>query len=416
MFIFTTRTSEINNCKNQTFCYIKQATFNCDLIMPLLINWIILLIFWLLAIYSTSVYESFVMTSKSINFAEPTNYYYFYQQLKAIIYIAITVLLLWKFPIKAFKNHKFAWAIMIGAMILQCLVFTKLWQSYHWSTWWLNIKNLPSIQPSEFFKLAYVIFLSSWLMRKKDQMNSSTFFFTFIVLNALLYVVFLLIPDFWTVLIIGITALIMVRFAWLSIKKTWIILTIWLWWWIIAGLTLGAINSAKFWYLTTRFEYFFTTDKEKIKEEREKAWWQTTQALIAIGWWWFWWNGYGNGLQKYSNLPEAYCDFIFAAFSEEIWFFGNLMLIALYVRMFRYALKHLQKVSDPQLKLMWVWIISIIIVQTLVNIWVNVQILPTTWITLPFISAWWSSLMVNCIELLLLYKILQLENKTLPVK
>jgi len=383
--------------------------------MPLLINWILLLIFWLLAVYSTSVYESFIMTAKSANFAEPTNYYYFYQQLKALIYIVIAIVILWKFPIKTLKNHKFASIIMIWAFILQCLVFSKRWKGYNWATWWLDIPHMPSIQPSEFFKLAYVIFLASRLTRKKENMNKPKFLLTFIVLSALLYAIFLLIPDFWTVLIIWATALIMVRFSWLNLKKTLIILWIWLWAGLFAWLTLGLVND-KFDYITKRFQYFFTVDKSKLEEERERTWWQTTQALIAIGWWGFFWNGYGNGLQKYSNLPESYCDFIFAAFSEEIWFFWNMLLIALYVRMFWYVLKHIQKVNDPQLKLIWIWIISIIIVQTFVNMWVNVQIIPTTWITLPFISAWWSSLMVNCIELLLLYKILQTENKVLPVR
>ena len=383
--------------------------------MPLLINWIILLIFWLLAVYSTSVYESFITTAKSANFLEPTNYFYFHQQLKAILYIAIIFLFLRKFPIKSLKNHKFAGGIMILTFIFQCLVFTPLWDSYNWARGWLNIPHIPSIQPSEFFKLAYVIFLASWLIRKKENMNSPQFLLTFIILSALLYFVFLLIPDFWTVLIIWATALVMVRFSWLKLKKTLAILWIWLWAWLIAWLTLGLVSN-KFSYITKRFEYFFTTNKEKIEEERERTWWQTTQALIAIWWWWFLWNGYGNGLQKYSNLPEAYCDFIFAAFSEEIWFIWNLVLILLYIRMFWYVLKHLQKVNDPHLKLIWVWIISLIIIQTFVNMWVNVQIIPTTWITLPFISAGWSSLMVNCIELLLLYKILKTENKVLPVK
>ena len=383
--------------------------------MPLLINWILLLIFWLLAVYSTSVYESFIMTAKSANFLEPTNYYYFQQQIKAIIYTVVIILILRKFPIKTLKNHKFAWIIMVWTFILQCLVFTSLGWNYNGARWWLDIPGIPSIQPSEFFKLAYVIFLASWLMRKKENMNSPQFLLVFIVLSALLYFVFLLIPDFWTVLIIWATALIMVRFSWLKLNKTLAILGIWLWAWVIAWLTLGLISD-KFSYITKRFEYFFTTDKKKIDEERERTGWQTTQALIAIWWWGFFGNGYGNGLQKYSNLPEAYCDFIFAAFSEEIWFIWNLFLIILYVRMFRYVLKHIQKVNDLQLKLIWIWIISLIIVQTFVNMWVNVQIIPTTWITLPFISAWWSSLMVNCIELLLLYKILQTENKVLPVK
>lgn len=380
--------------------------------MPLLINGILLLIFWLLAIYSTSVYESFTMTLRSVNFADPTNYYYFYQQLKAIWYIIIIILVLWKFPIKSLKSHKFASIIMVITFILQCLVFTKLWESYNWARWWLNIPHIPSLQPSEFFKLAYVIFLASWLTRKKEQMNESGFLLTFIILSALLYFVFLLIPDFGTVLIIWATALIMVRFAGLNIKKTATILVIWLWAWVFAGLTLWFVSD-DFSYLQDRFAYFFTTNEDKIKEERETTWWQPEQALIAIWWWGFWGNGYWNWLQKYSNLPEAYCDFIFAAFSEEIWFKWNLILILLYVWMFRYVLRHLQRVTDPQLKLVWVWIISLIIVQTFVNMWVNVKIIPTTWITLPFISAGWSALMVNCIELLLLYKILQTENKVL---
>ena len=387
--------------------------------MPLLINWILLLIFWLLAVYSTSVYESFTMSLSSINrwfttFTEPTNYYYFYQQIKALIYIAVLFVILRKFPVKSLKNHKVAWILMFWTFIFQCLVFTPLWDSYNWARWWLNIPHIPSIQPSEFFKLAYVIFLASWLMRKKENMDSPQFLLIFIVLNAILFFIFLLIPDFWTVLIIWATALIMVRFSWLKLKKTLAILWIWLWAWVIAWLTLWLVSN-KFSYITKRFEYFFTTDKDKIEEERERTWWQTTQALIAIWWWGFMWNWYWNWLQKYSNLPEAYCDFIFAAFSEEIWFIWNLFLIALYVWMFWYVLKHLQKVNDPHLKLIWVWIISLIIIQTFVNIWVNVQIIPTTWITLPFVSAWWSSLMVNCVELLLLYKILKTENKILPV-
>ena len=138
--------------------------------MPLLINWFFLLSFWLLAVYSTSVFESFIMTANSANFAEPTNYYYFQQQIKAIIYTVVIILLLRKFPVKILKNHKFAWAIMILTFIFQCLVFTKLWDSYNWARWWL----IPSIQPSEFFKLAYVIFLASRLTRKKRKYEFSS--------------------------------------------------------------------------------------------------------------------------------------------------------------------------------------------------------------------------------------------------
>ena len=160
--------------------------------MPLLINWILLLIFWLLAVYSTSVYESFIMTAKSANFADPTNYYYFHQQIKAIIYTIVILAILRKFPIKLLKNHKFAGSIMVITFIFQCLVFTSLWDSYNWARWWLNIPHIPSIQPSEFFKLAYVIFLASRLTRKKENMNSPQFLITFLILSVILYAIFLL--------------------------------------------------------------------------------------------------------------------------------------------------------------------------------------------------------------------------------
>jgi hypothetical protein len=65
------------------------------------------------------------MTAKSANFAEPTNYYYFYQQLKSLVYIVIAIIALRKFPVKLLKNHKFASIVMILAFILQCLVFSK---------------------------------------------------------------------------------------------------------------------------------------------------------------------------------------------------------------------------------------------------------------------------------------------------
>ena len=63
------------------------------------------------------------MTLRSISFAEPTNYYYFYQQTKAIVYIIIAVVLVWKFPLKILKSHRFATIALVITFILQFCVF-----------------------------------------------------------------------------------------------------------------------------------------------------------------------------------------------------------------------------------------------------------------------------------------------------
>ena len=165
--------------------------------MPFLINGIILVLFGFLALYSVSIYESFSMTLRSPSFAEPTNYYYFYQQIKAIIYIVIAVIIVRKFPLRILKSHKFATLALVGAFILQCLVFTKLGDSYGTiAKGWINLPGLPSVQPSEIFKLAFVLFLSSRILRKRDSMHTPQFLFSFIVVNALLFAIYLFIPDF----------------------------------------------------------------------------------------------------------------------------------------------------------------------------------------------------------------------------
>ena len=107
------------------------------------------------------------------------------------------------------------------------------------------------------------------------------------------------------------------------------------------------------------------------------------------------------------QLPEAYSDMIFPAFSEEIGFVGNMLLFALYMGLFFTVLKQLSQVRDPQLKTLAIGIISLIIVQVFVHIGVNLEILPNTGLTLPFVSHGGTALMINLIELALLYKILR---------
>jgi cell division protein FtsW len=99
---------------------------------------------------------------------------------------------------------------------------------------------------------------------------------------------------------------------------------------------------------------------------------------MAIGGGGFAGKGYGKGLQKFGYIPEAQSDFIFAAYSEEIGFVGDVLLISLYCRMFFYFLRHLQHFRDPQGRMIGVGIISILMVQTFVNIGVNVQLIPNT--------------------------------------
>ena len=376
--------------------------------MPIIITWIILTIFGILSIYSVSIHESFTLTLSLISDgtwnSDPSNYFYFFRQLRNIGLALVMAGIVYAIPIRFFQKNKNTTIIAIVLMTLQILVFIPgIGVVFNGARWWINIPFLPSIQPAEFFKLGYVLFLWWWLMRKRERTNTKEFFISFIILNTLLFFVFLLIPDLGTVMILGIVGLIMCRYAWAKIKYIlWILFG-----WMAAGLILGGIAgmvSDRFAYIQKRFTYFISSN---VDPQAKQIWWQNEQALLAIGGGGFFGKGYGKWLQKFWFIPEAQSDFIFAAFSEEIGFVGNMILLGLYIYIGYYFLTHLRNIKDEHRKMIGIGILSLILIQAFVNIWVNIKILPNTWLTLPFISYGGTALMVNFMEIVLLYKILK---------
>jgi cell division protein FtsW (lipid II flippase) len=80
-----------------------------------------------------------------------------------------------------------------------------------------------TLQPSEFFKLGYIIFVAGWLVRKQFMIKTPEFFIAFAVLNFCLLFVFLLIPDLGTVLVLSIVGIIMAWYAGVQIKRILVI-------------------------------------------------------------------------------------------------------------------------------------------------------------------------------------------------
>ncbi|MFA6256550.1 MAG: FtsW/RodA/SpoVE family cell cycle protein [Candidatus Absconditabacterales bacterium] len=376
--------------------------------MPIIIAGIILTVFGILSIYSVSIYESFSLTvasiAKGIMHGDPSNYFYFFRQLRNIGMALVMAGIVYAIPIKFFQNNKNTTIIAVILMALQISVFIPgIGIVLNGARGRINIPFLPSIQPAEFFKLGYVLFLGGRLMRKRDKVNTKDFFISFIILNALLFFVFLLIPDLGTVMILGIVGLIMCRYAGAKIKYIlWIMFG-----GIASGLVIGGIAgmvSDRFAYIQKRFTYFISSN---VDPQAKQIGWQNEQALLAIGGGGLLGKGYGKGLQKFGFIPEAQSDFVFAAFSEEIGFVGNMFLLGLYFYIAYYFITRIRNIKDEHGKMIGMGILSLILIQAFVNIGVNIKILPNTGLTLPFISYGGTALMVNFMEIILLYKILK---------
>ena len=374
--------------------------------MPIILAGLALIVFGIFAIYSVSIHESFTLTLKLITQGnrdgDPSNYFYFLRQLKNIAIGLVMWFWVYLLPLWFFQKNKNIIIIWIIMMILQLAVFIPGFGIIlNGARWWINIPLLGSLQPAEFFKLGYVLFFASWLIRKRDIINTKQFFSNFIIINVLLFFVFLLIPDLGTLLILWMVAMVMARYMGEKMKYIMIMviggLTTALLAWSIAGLA-----SDKFDYIQKRFTYFLNTN---VDPQSRDVGWQNQQALIAVGGGGFSGKWYGKWLQKFGYIPEAQSDFIFAAYSEEMGMLWNIALLGIYLFLAYYFISKLPYVKSEYNKMIGVGIISLIIIQAFVNMWVNLRILPNTWLTLPFISYGGTAMMVNIIEIVLLYKI-----------
>jgi|BioPla2DNA2_1021312.scaffolds.fasta_scaffold53757_1 cell division protein FtsW len=370
--------------------------------MPIIVTWILLTLYWVLAIYSVSIHKSFTLT---LWWWDPTNYFYFLRHLKSIIIAIVAALVVYRIPISFFQKQRNIVIITVIVFILQILVFVPwVWITIYWARWWLDIPFLPSIQPAEFFKLAYVLFIAWWLIRKRKSINNDNqLVLSFIVINVLSLLIFIFIPDFGSALVMWLTWLIMALYAWMNRKKVLGILVVWITGAIMFGMIASQLSS-RFAYLQKRMTYFISAPSD---EDSKWIGRQNEQALAAIWWGGFSWKWYWKWLQKFGYIPEAQSDFVFAAFSEEVWFIWNLLLLWLYFYLMYYVITKLVYVKDEYSKMIAIWLLSLIIAQAFINIWVNLKILPNTWLTLPFISHGWTAIMVNFISLMLLYKIIK---------
>ena len=135
---------------------------------------------------------------------------------------------------------------------------------------------------------------------------------------------------------------------------------------------------------------------------------QLTQSLIAIGTGGWFGAGLGSSVQKLHYLPESHTDFLFAIIAEELGFIGVICIVALYTILFFRAFRighHAESCGNRFAAYLAYGIGIWLSLQAVINIGVNMGLLPTKGLTLPFLSYGGSSLVVNCVALGLLLRI-----------
>lgn len=257
------------------------------------------------------------------------------------------------------------------------------------ATRWLSLGPF-SIQPTEFLKLTFIIYLAAWLTSRTSQEGKKILFgqtlIAFLLVICLISLLLIFQPDIGTLGVIVATGVLM---YFLAETPFWHSILI-----IVIGLAslLVIIKLAP--YRANRLLVFLNPEIDPMG-----IGYQIKQALIAIGSGGIFGLGLGLGMfgQKFGFLPGSISDSIFAIFTEETGFLGSFILIFLFLLFLWRGFKIGNKREDKFSKLLAFGITSWICLQAFINIGAMIGILPLTGIPLPFISYGGSALVAELI-------------------
>jgi cell division protein FtsW len=359
--------------------------------------------FWLMISALTLIAIGITMVaSSSFAIAEKYNHDAFHYLKRHIIYIGIgTVLSSIILAMKMDWIQQLSRVLMLLAILLLLLVLVPgIGVKINGAQRWLNL-GIANFQVVEAVKLAMIVYLAGYVVRHKQSLQNKFFgVIKPLFLAVIIALLLLLQPDFGSAVLLLVITLFMVFIAGARFRD----LTI-----------LGLLSSSAMAWIAIAEPYRL----ERIIIFRN-PWadpydggFQLIQALIAIGSGKISGIGIGGSVQKLFYLPEAHTDFIFSVYAEEMGFIGVLLLIALYLilitRIFsisKQALINGKEFAAFACSGIAVWIA----LQTFLSMGVNLGILPTKGLTLPFISSGGSAIMMNLLSLAIVIRV-SYENR-----
>ncbi len=306
-----------------------------------------------------------------------------------------------QFPLR-FWQRVAPW-IFVGGMLLLVLVLVPgIGREVNGSQRWLPL-HFFNLQPSELMKLAVVLYAADYTVRKAAYMDSIVKSFLPMLMVMLLTGALLLQePDFGAfavITVIGLTILFLGGMNWRLFAGMFALL---------AGGFVALVMSSP--YRMQRITAFLNPWDDPLGKG-----YQLSHSLIAFGRGEWLGVGLGASIEKQFYLPEAHTDFLLAVIAEELGFIGVGVVIALFVAVTlrAFAIGRTAATLEREFAALSAQGIGVWIgVQTIINMGVNMGLLPTKGLTLPLVSFGGSALLANCLALAILLRV-DWENRQL---
>ncbi|MFO7951216.1 MAG: putative lipid II flippase FtsW [Bacillota bacterium] len=320
-----------------------------------------------------------VFSASFVHAAESTGdpYHYLKRQALWIVIGLVGMVFFTRFHYRNLKRYSLI--ILVLNFLLLGLVFSEFGTDLGTEARrWISLGTMV-VQPSEFSKLAFVIFTAAYMSsRRLNIYNFWSGSLVPLVMGAIAFFMIQLQPDFGTALVVFAGCALVIVFAGIPGSQ-------------MAGLTLLFIPPLAYFIVKEeyRMQRLFTFIDPWA--EPSGAGYQVIQSLYALGPGHIFGTGLGRSKQKLFYLPEPQNDFIFAVIGEELGFIGTVTILLLYLVLVWRGFKIALKAPDLFGSLLAAGITFMLAAQVLINIAVVTGAVPVTGINLPLISAGGSS-------------------------
>ena len=340
---------------------------------PLLVVTFIFFVFGLLMILSASSMESYMRYNYS-------PYHYFVRQALFLIVGMFIFFFCIIFPTRNYKKLRLD-KVIIGIIMLALIGLPFVGHSAKNAVSWYQIGPVM-IQPSEFAKVAVILYLSIYYERNKDSLDNQWNIIKPIIIALIITALVVIQPDMGTAAIIGVITIMMFYAVPIDNKYRG----------IFNKLFIGGVVVVILVLITTGASFLKDYQKERFnftypcERYQEKTGYQVCNSLIALK------NGSVNGqglgksTQKYLYLPESYTDFIFPIIVEEWGLIVGIVIIFAYAFVLFRIIRIARRASNLRGSLICYGVFVYLLTHIMVNLFGVMAWFPLTGVPLPFLS------------------------------
>ncbi len=331
----------------------------------------LIITFFLIGLFFSLVSTSLIASDK----LNTNSYFFFFKHLTFVI-IGLVIIFIFSY-IEIKTLYTISIYIFFLSLILLILV-PIIGIEVKGSKRWLDLLFIPRIQPIEFVKPFFIIMIALIISSQKVSNLTIKFFFSFLI-TSLIVSLLIIQPDLGQTLLIS--------FSWLTLIfvsgiNLFFLLSI-----FIVGLSsliFTVFYIPKFEYVKNRLLSFFDNESGTHNFQSDKA----IDSVTSGG---FFGKGIGEGTLK-NRVPEAHTDYIISVISEEFGVIAIMLIIVLFLAFIYSIFKKVENESDNACRLILIGSGSLILLQVMIHIGVNIRLFPTTGMTLPFLSYGGSSI------------------------